>query len=350
LEFVDRVLSLPEFAAEPPVLLEIGASGGTHAAWKPLARFSIGIAFDPDSRQMQVVHDESAGYRRLHVFPAAAVADDATSADFHLTRSPYCSSLLRPDAAALGDWEFARLFDVERTARVPCVSLVKALQEAGVTRVDWFKTDSQGIDLRLFQSLGDDIRRRVLAVEFEPGIIDAYEGEDKMSSVLAAMDRAEFWLSDLRLRGTLRMSPDDAARLGGRESTRLSAVLPTAPGWGEMTYLNTFRGGGPFLKRDWLLGWVIACMHEQFGFALDLCRRAQLAVPNPVFSTLAAETERMIHEKLRRGRTAFLLGAAVRRLRSLGGRVLKSGRSQGNEALPREVRASANDEGTPKSR
>ena len=123
-------------------------------------------------------------------FPAAAVPDDTAEADFHLTRSPYCSSLLRPDAAALGDWDFARLFDVERTVRVPCVSLSKALRDVGVTRVDWFKTDSQGIDLRLFQSLGEEICSRVLAVEFEPGIIDAYEGEDKMAAVLTAMDRA----------------------------------------------------------------------------------------------------------------------------------------------------------------
>jgi FkbM family methyltransferase len=328
LEFIDRILSLPEFAADPPVLVEIGAAGGTHPAWQALARFSIGIAFDPDSRQMQVVQEESAGYRRLHVFPAAAVPDETAEADFHLTRSPYCSSLLRPDGAALSNWDFARLFDVERTARVPCISVAKALQQAGVTRVDWFKTDSQGIDLRLFQSLPEAIRGRVLAVEFEPGIIDAYEGEDKMSAVLAAMDRAEFWLSDLKLRGTLRMSPDDAARLGGRESTRLSAVLPTAPGWGEMRYLNTFHGNGPFSKRDWLLGWVIACMTEQFGFALDLCRRAQVAVPDPLFGNLVAETERMIHEKLRQGRSALAVRSAVRGVRSFGRWLLKPGRSE----------------------
>ena len=136
-----------------------------------------------------------------------------SEAEFHLTRSPYCSSRLRPDAAALGDWSFARLFDVERTVRVPCIGLQKALQEANVSRVDWFKTDSQGTDLRLFQSLGEALCRRVLAVEFEPGIINAYEGEDKLSAVLAAMDRPEFWLCDLDIRGTLRMSPDEAGRL-----------------------------------------------------------------------------------------------------------------------------------------
>jgi hypothetical protein len=38
-------------------------------------------------------------------------------------------------------------------------------------------------------------------------------------------------------------------------------------------------------------------MNEQLGFAFDLCRRAQ-AVPDPIFSTLVTETERMIHRKL----------------------------------------------------
>jgi FkbM family methyltransferase len=326
LEFIDRVLSRPEFDAEPPVLVEIGASGGTHAAWQGLARYSIGIAFDPDSRQMQVVHDESSGYRKLHIFPAAAVPDETAEADFHLTRSPYCSSLLRPDGAALADWDFARLFDVERSVRVPCMNISKALGQAGVRRVDWFKTDSQGTDLRLFQSLGEAICLRTMAVEFEPGIIDAYEGEDKLSSVLAAMDRAEFWLSDLKLRGTLRMSPEDAARFAGQESTRLADVLPTAPGWGEMRYLNTFRGAGPFSKRDWLLGWVIACMNEQFGFALDLCRRAAVAVPDPIFGRLEADTETMIQEKLRSGRTAALVRGSIRGVRSFGRWLLKPGK------------------------
>jgi FkbM family methyltransferase len=323
LGFIDRILSLPEFSREPPVLVEIGASGGTHAAWRALARFSIGIAFDPDSRQMQAVHDESAGYRRLHVFAAAAVPDETAQADLHLTRSPYCSSLLRPDAAALADWDFARLFDVERTARVPCLSLAKALKEAGVSRVDWFKTDSQGIDLRLFQSLGEDVCRRVLAVEFEPGIIDAYEGEDKLSSVLAEMDRPEFWLCDLDIRGTLRISPEEAGRLEDGRTGLLATVLRSAPGWGEMTYLNTFRGAEPFSKRDWLLGWVIASTREQHGFALDLARRAGAATSQPVFAELARESERIIRKNLRRREASHRLRIGLRGLRSMARRVLK---------------------------
>jgi FkbM family methyltransferase len=322
-ELLDRILLAPEFAAEPPVLIEVGASGGTNAKWKALAPHSICIAFDPDARAMEAVHAETSGYRRLHVIPAAAVADEVNEAEFHLTRSPYCSSRLRPDAAALGDWSFARLFDVERTVRVPCVGLQRALREAGVARVDWFKTDSQGTDLRLFQSLGESLCLRVLAAEFEPGIINAYEGEDKLSTVLAAMDRPEFWLCDLDIRGTLRMSPDEAVRLEDGRTGLLSTVLRAAPGWGEMTYLNTFHGGGPFSKRDWLLGWVIATIREQHGFAFDLARRAEAATSQTVFAELARESERIIRKRLRRQEAGHRLRVGLRGLRSVARRVLK---------------------------
>jgi hypothetical protein len=143
------------------------------------------------------------------------------------------------------------------------------------------------------------------------------------------MDRAEFWLSELKLKGTLRMAPEDAARLAGQETTGLAAALPTAPGWGEMRYLNTFRGTGPSSKRDWLLGWVIACVNEQFGFALDLCRRAHVAIPDPLFVSLAAETDRMIHQKLRSQRAAVAVRSAVRGVRSFGRWLLKPERPEG---------------------
>jgi FkbM family methyltransferase len=323
LELIDRILSGPELTADPPVLVEVGASGGTNAKWRTLAPYSICIAFDPDARAMQPVHAETSGYRRLCVVPAAAAADDVSEAEFHLTRSPYCSSRLTPDAAALGNWSFARLFDVERTVKVPCVGLRKALGDAGVSRVDWFKSDSQGTDLRLFQSLGEALCLRVLAVEFEPGIIDAYEGEDKLSAVLAAMDRPEFWLCDLDIRGTLRITPEDSGRLEDGRTGLLTKVLRPAPGWGEMTYLNTLRGAGSFSKRDWLLGWVIATLREQHGFALDLARRAASASPEAVFTELARESERIIRKKLRRGEAGHRLRAGVQGLRSLARRVLK---------------------------
>jgi hypothetical protein len=255
------------------------------------------------------------------VFPAAAVADDRTEAELHLTRSPYCSSLLEPDRESLADWAFAPLFEVERTARVPCMPLRRALEEAGVARVDWFKTDSQGTDLRLFQSLDPSIRRRVLAAEFEPGIIDAYRGEDKLSAVLDAMDREGFWLAALAIHGTARLPAEDAARTGASVA-HLALALGTAPGWGEMTYLNAFRdASAEHPRRDWLLGWVIGWIHDQPGYALDLARRGRVRFGDEPFGELVAISERTIEARLRRPGT--LARDGVRRLRSTIGRWLR---------------------------
>ena len=53
-----------------------------------------------------------------------------------------------------------------------------ALSKAGVDYVDWYKSDSQGTDMSIFDSLPKNISNKILAAEFEPGIIDAYQGED----------------------------------------------------------------------------------------------------------------------------------------------------------------------------
>ena len=85
-------------------------------------------------------------------------------------------------------------------------TLRSILAEHGLSHVDWFKTDSQGTDLRLFLSLGEPIVRRVLAASFEPGLIDAYVGEDKLHAVLQKMNGPPFWMHDIEVRGTQRLS------------------------------------------------------------------------------------------------------------------------------------------------
>jgi len=51
---IDKVLQRSEFNSEPPLLIDVGASGGLHPAWKALAKYSVCIAFDADSREMRM--------------------------------------------------------------------------------------------------------------------------------------------------------------------------------------------------------------------------------------------------------------------------------------------------------
>ena len=297
---IDEILESRFFADRPPVLLDIGASGGIHPAWKPLARHSICIAFDADDRETELVAGASKGYKALHLFRKIVVATTTEETDFYLTRFPYSSSLLEPDHKGLDQWNFGNLFDVERVVRLKAITLTDALRQAGVTAVDWFKTDSQGTDLRLFKSLGADLISKVLVAEFEPGILDAYRGEDKFYSVMEFMETQPFWMSDLQVRGTQRISKRSLqACIPGYNGSYLDTMpCKTAPGWVEIMYFNTFANGtGCLAPRDYLLGWIFALIEGQYGFALDIALNGKERFNLPVFKDLASHAADLVTHK-----------------------------------------------------
>ena len=288
---IDKVLRLPEFDERPPVLLDIGAAGEIHPKWKRIAPYCVCIAFDADERELGFAGKETGDYRKLWVYNC--IASDATTGDaeFYLTRSPHCSSLLRPQNDLLNAWAFSDLFVVERKSRMKTLPLSKVMEDAGVGKIDWFKSDSQGTDLRLFRSLGENNVDRVLVAEFEPGIIDAYEGEDKLWGILAYMEKRPFWMADLAIKGSQRIRresiPDHSSFLVRRFAP---VVLKTSPGWGEVTYINTFPPDAEYLdKRDYLLGWVFSMVEEQYGFALEIASRGFGRFDDPVFLGLEGD-------------------------------------------------------------
>jgi FkbM family methyltransferase len=288
---LDQVLQRPEFVERPPVLVDIGASGQIHHAWKRLARYSICIAFDADDRDFSTAAKRSHPYRTLHLHNNIVSDLDRKELDFYLTKSPHCSSALPPETDKLSNWIFADLFDVVRKVKLRSRTLSDILREHGLSQVDWFKTDSQGTDLRLFLSLGDEVARRVLIASFEPGLIDAYAGEDKLHTLLAKMDELPFWMHDLVIRGTQRLSRSLwETRVRPLSNGWPPLALKMSPGWAEVSFLNTLAGGERFDKRDYLLAWVIASLHDQYGFALDVAVRGAQRFDDPVFEELAEES------------------------------------------------------------
>jgi FkbM family methyltransferase len=308
---VDRILRLPELQEAPPVLLDIGASSELHPKWRPIARYSICVAFEPDEREAAHLVRGSSRFRHLHAYPAAAAAErDQEEARFYLTTSPFCSSRLRPDDAALADYAFAPLFEVERAISVRATDLPSVLRELGLGRIDWFKVDSQGTDLRLFQSLGDRILEKVLVAEFEPGIIDAYQGEDKLADLIQFMDARGFWASELRVQGSPRVRSDlIRARVGRRMQAYLLAALRPAPGWAEAEYFNDFKRDDLY-ERDFLLGYAFAFLRSHYGFALELAVRGGERFGGSLFIELEAIALRRIRRGLLRVPALLLRNAA----------------------------------------
>jgi FkbM family methyltransferase len=264
MKIIDQILRSEHFRDQPPVLIDIGASGGIHSKWKYIAKYAYCIAFDADDREFEINEETNKDYRKFVQVNRIVTAQPTGNAPFYLTSSPFCSSLLEPDEEKLRPWLFKPLFEVKKITSLPAVTLEETLHSANISYIDWFKVDTQGTDLRLYKSLPAKIKDTVLFAEFEPGIMDAYKDEDKLYSVMQEMHAQGFWLSSMNVKGTQRLQNSYAQQIGNFLSER---IIRTSPGWAELTY---FRNPEGLTIRNLFLLIVFALLERQFGYALEL--------------------------------------------------------------------------------
>ena len=291
-----KILTDPLLLEKPPVLIDIGASGEIHPAWKLIAKYSTCIAFDADTRDFKVSEQNDRGYKKLFMINRVVGTKSVDEIDFYLTRSPHCSSALEPDNEALNPWAFSELFSKTKTIKMPAVTLAEVLLQCGVDYIDWYKTDSQGTDLRLFDSLSDDMKRKILSAEFEPGIIDAYKHEDKLHRLMSFMESFPFWITSMDIKGSQRIQTEDLNNLGRIKKKFIGCFLKTSPGWCEIVYLNNFDDINS--ERDLLLGWVIASVKNEFGFATDIARKGLSTTDNPLFKEMLESSKNSLMKRL----------------------------------------------------
>ena len=278
MKIIDFILNSAYFADQPPVLIDIGASGEINSKWKAIASHSICMAFDADDREFNVAESKTNSYKKLIIVNRIVTDDqEKKQANFYLTDSPFCSSLLEPDQTKLSPWIFKDLFKVGKVSLLPTVTLRESLEKAGILYIDWFKADTQGTDLRLYLSLPESVQSGILAAEFEPGIIDAYKGEDKLYAVMNQMHMQDFWLSSLKVQGMQRLSTDYRDTIGLSLSKR---ILRKTPGWAEATYLRQAILNSP---RNMLMLYVFALLERQYGFALEIADLASGHYPDKIF-------------------------------------------------------------------
>lgn len=297
---IQIILNSPDIISSPPVLVDIGASGQLHKKWKLIAKHSICIAFDADERKFGFIEKEQSNFKKLFVYNCIVSDEDKSDQIFYLTKSPYCSSILKPDLNSLSNYSYADIFQTVNISKLKTISISTAINELNIKQVDWFKSDSQGLDLRLFKNLNDGIRKKIIVAEFEPGLIDAYENEDKLFSLLAYLQDKNFWISDFIVKGVPRISSKlfNSIYSNKRISKLLSLSLKSAPGWVELTMINSFNDKVDFTKREYLLGCLFAMIEKQYGFAYELSLKGFEKYKDPIFKEISKKSLKMIRLQL----------------------------------------------------
>ena len=137
--------------------------------------------------------------------------------------------------------------------------------------------------MRLFASLPKEVQRQTIVADFEPGIIDAYQAEDKLHHVLAFMEKEPFWISSMEIKGSKRILPKDLPQ-GISEQKKFTSNQKSSPCWCEISYINDMKSSRLGLREN-LLAWVFSTILEQHGFALGIANRSA-NIYKSVFSEL----------------------------------------------------------------
>lgn len=293
-KLIHTILTLPEFSKKPPVLVDIGASYEIHKKWRVIAPYAICIAFDADTRDFSVREEEHSGFKKLFLVNRIVADMPSASMPFWLTKSPHCSSALMPNNAALRKWAFAPLFEFKKKVSMEATTLGQVLLNSDLDHIDWYKSDSQGTDLRIFTSLDESVRDKTLVAEFEPGILDAYVGEDKLSSLMCFMENRPFWVEDMFIKGSQRIDENAFNRLNAIQRKFICSFLRTSPGWCEIRYMNTFDSLTN--KRDYLLGWVFSIVLKEYGFALELAIKGKKLFGDHIFDEMKSGALRQLQK------------------------------------------------------
>ncbi|MGH9959436.1 MAG: FkbM family methyltransferase, partial [Pyrinomonadaceae bacterium] len=259
---------------EPMVLVDVGASGQPPREWASLRANATYVGFDPDRREVSNVADGSGGH--LIVLNKAVTADAAAnSIRFYFTKNPYCSSTCQPNSRKLKEYLFYPRFEVVGEGEVETTTLENAMAEIGRRRIDWLKLDTQGTDLRVYDSLTPQLRNTVLIIDIEPGLDEWYLGEDVFTKAHSRLLEEGYWLSDLSVGGAPKVRSEALFTKPDKRGFRhlvYEHTLKRNPTYVNARYFRSieFLSGANVSREQLVYVWAGAMVTGNSGFALDI--------------------------------------------------------------------------------
>lgn len=199
------------------VIIDVGCAGKLPKYIKQNIKDALYIGFDRD-----IPHVEA----KKVIYKRVVVDEPKGYVDFYVTKSSYCSSTLKPIIS--GEYYESLKFDVDWVVKMPSITLAEVIVEHGLVKIDILKLDTQGTDLRLLKSC--PIKPKTVMVE--PGIISAYENEDKLEDFFEWFRENNYKCISMRV-GYLHKRNE---LLAFPFINKLNYYVGKIPAWLEMTW------------------------------------------------------------------------------------------------------------------
>ena len=160
----------------PLIIFDVGANDGSsfEALHKCLPWTKI-YAFEPTPELVNNIRAKLGHSRNYHLIPKA-VGEIRGHADFNVAgQSDWgCSSLLEFSDGLDRSWPGRTDFVVTQRTKVEIIRLDDFVREHKISHIDFLHIDTQGTDLNVLRSLGDEIQR------VRSGVIEVPQSRDVM--------------------------------------------------------------------------------------------------------------------------------------------------------------------------
>jgi FkbM family methyltransferase len=304
------------------VLTEVGASGETWDIFELLKPIADLLRFDPDLRDIRETAEIKP--RRVVTLNRAVVDNEIEEVTFYLTKSPYCSSTLKPDFARLKNFPYADWFEIEKTVQVPAINLDRAIVLAKFDRIDWIKLDTQGTEFRILNSISQNIFDRVLVCDLEASLYPHYIDADTLPSMHELMLNNDFWIVEMRPHWNTRISANLMTKLTQRYQGQNNKIFKYSKHKEvttlEFCYLRTIEGAKKrtYNLEDFLRLFLCHYSLGVFEYCLEILDSTEhLFGKSELVNALRQETLKAMDVRVLKSKLPYYIEALVFRLRRL---------------------------------
>ena len=169
------------------------------------------------------------------------------------------------------------------------------LKNYKISYIDWFKTDTQGTDLRIFKSLNPNIKKKILIAEFEPGFENVYTNEDTVADVVKFMIK-DFFIDSFKVKGDYFFNKKTKLKFLNKLQNRFFHLFNKKQiVWANITFINKLKS--KFSKRDILLYIVIQILRKNYLIALKICEQKKKIIGDELYNYIIINIKKEIQNK-----------------------------------------------------
>ncbi len=230
-------------------LVDIGASGGLEPRWRRHALHIAPFFFEPDKRAMDKLAKES-GSVEPKIFPYALTEIDG-SVTLNLCEKQTVSSVFKPNIAYLSRFQDVERFHIVKQVEVPARALDSCLSAAESLKIDFFKIDTQGCELRILEGARKTLATPVIGLEVEVEFQELYENQPLFGELCSELRRHGFEFFDFT--SICRWNRSGGSRFG--QLAFADALFLRSP----ETFASVISGYPQNVRREKCLKYVAIC-------------------------------------------------------------------------------------------